>query len=203
MSTNHTNLGGKRTISVVIPLYYCSHALYSVISRCFDSLHGYSLELVVIDDCSPLEHDFPTTFRNKTNLGFTGTVNKGLELATGDIIIVMNDDIEMTKECMERFANSEDNCIASPADTASSPDDRFGACWGMTRSTYEKMGKLDERFKHFYSDREYYDRAKKLGTEITKWHDIVLSHPESSTYNQVDKEKLLKEDSKRFQRIIE
>lgn len=192
-----------KRISCLIPLYFCSQDLYSVISRCFDSLHGYDLDLVVVDDYSPLDHDFPVTFRNETNLGFTGTVNKGLELAMGDLIIVMNDDIEMTKECMERFAAMEDNTIYSPADTASSPDDRFGACWGMTRATYEKMGPLDERFKHFYSDREYYDRAKKLGVSIVKWHDIVLSHPESSTYKKVDKEKLLQEDNERFQRIIE
>jgi GT2 family glycosyltransferase len=187
-------------VSVVVPIYYCDTALYSPIQRCLDSLSGRDVELVTVDDSSPLDipPHWPITCHNIKNLGFTATVNKGLSIATGDILVVMNDDIEMDQKCLDRYSTLKGQLIASPADTSSSPDDRFGACWGMTREAYGLLGPLNETYRHFFSDRDYYDRAKALGVEVVKWRDIVLSHPESSTYNKLDKEALLTADLERY-----
>lgn len=187
-------------VSIIVPIYYCDPTLYLPISRCLTSLYELSMpfELITVDDASPLDHDFSCTIRHTKNEGYTRTVNDGLAGASGDVLVVMNDDIEMTAECFTRFSSLEGLAIASPADTASSPDDRFGACFGMTRETYELLGPLNSRLKNFYSDRDYYDRAKEAGVEIIKWSDIVLNHPESSTYKLLDKEMLLNADKERY-----
>lgn len=197
------------SISVIIPLYYNSPTLYRPISNCLKSLkyQNQPIQLFLIDDCSPLEHDFVdhfwmNTWRSPRNKGFTATVNIGLAFSRHyPVMVVMNDDIVMTEECLKRFSKLKGLQIASPADTASSPNDRFGACWGMTREVYDLLGPLNEKYKHFYSDLDYYNRAKAAGVEIIKWDDIVLDHPESSTYKTLDKEKLLEEDRKRFEEV--
>ncbi len=192
-------------MQVVIPLYYNDPSLYLPISRCLGALQGAiePVEVILVDDASPLEHDFNrsvgvTYLRNEQNEGFTKTVNRGLLAATDDVIVVMNDDIIVTDECLRRFSELTGLTIASPMDTASSPDDRFGACWGMTREVYETLGNLNDYYTNFFSDSDYYERARMAGVEIVKWTDITLEHPESSTYKLLDKEALLNADRKRY-----
>lgn len=192
-------------VSIVVPLYYASPILYKPIAECFCSIAELKgrKQVLVIDDASPIEVPFRYTHTNSSNLGFTKTVNRGLKVADGAILIVMNDDVLITQECFDRFSRLDPNklIIASPADTASSPDDRFGSCWAITRAAYNLLGPLDERYKNFYSDREYYDRAKAQGVQIIKWHDIVLEHPESSTYKLLDKASLLHEDQLQYDSV--
>lgn len=194
-------------VSFVVPIYYCDPTLYLPIVRCLSSITPYTYvghDYVFIDDASPLSlpPEWPITWTSNTNQGFTKSVNLGLESAFAvddvDIVIVMNDDIEMTPDCFDRFKEISGLQIASPADTASSPDDRFGACWGMTREVYELLGPLNEEYKHFFSDVDYYERALEAGVEIIKWKDIVLNHSESSTFKTLDKESLLNEDAKKY-----
>ncbi len=191
-------------VSIVIPLYYCSPNLYLPLQRCFNALSALKgdFELIVVDDASPLDHNFPVTSIHSENKGYTATVNAGLKKTKGSVIIVMNDDIVITQECYDRIVKHflhHSHGIVSPADTASSPDDRFGALFAMNKATYKLLGGLNERYTHFFSDRAYYDRAKRLKIDITKWHDIILDHAESSTYKELDKEALLAVDAKRWE----
>jgi glycosyltransferase involved in cell wall biosynthesis len=188
-----------KTVQILIPLYYCDQSLFLPIEMCFSLLHTCypQIETIVMDDCSPLpvpDH-WDITEYNAVNLGFTATVNKLLRLSTADIIIICNDDIQFHPGCLDRFFDLPDMVIASPADTASGDLDGFGCCWGMTRATYEHLGQLDERFKHFYSDTEYRERAESMGVEIVKWRDTIILHGESTTFKLLDKETLLAADA--------
>lgn len=192
-------------MDVIIPLYFCDPVLYQPIKSCLDALERSKadLSIILVDDASPLDHTFytglkTTYFQNRQNQGFTKTVNTGLKMSHADTLVIMNDDIIIIEECLERFSKLSGLVIASPMDTASSDDDRFGACWGMTREVYELLGPLNEEYRNFYSDTDYYNRAKATGVEIIKWKDITLEHPESSTYKLLDKEALLEDDRKRF-----
>lgn len=176
-----------KKISIIIPFYFSDIDKYQVYAKCFDSYEEFkkpNFELIVIDDCSPTEHDFKVTKRNKKNLGFTGTVNEGLKTATGDILVVANDDIVFNQEIMEKLDTIKDDQICLPTWTGEivSNDDRFGFFWGMTRKTFEKLGYLDESMKHYFSDLDYYMRTKKAGVEIIKWWDTPVLHYSGATY---------------------
>lgn len=192
-------------VKCVVPLYLCDISLYAVIETFFRSMAEYypDLELVVIDDCSPLPipPHWPISFRQEKNQGFTSTVNIGLWLANADITIVANDDLQIKAGDLDRFfdLNPDEAVIASPRDTSSDDTDGFGAIWGITRTAYRLLGGLDERYRHFWSDKDYYKRAKEQGVTIVKWHDIIVDHPESATYKLVDKARLLAEDTARFE----
>lgn len=190
------------SISIVIPIYYCDPSLFIPIETCLSTLHSCYpwFEVILVNDASPLDlpPHWDITVENPVNMGYTYSVNRGLEAATGDILIVANDDLEFFLGSLDRFLTLADGVIASPADTASGDMDGFGAIFGMTRATYETIGPLDERYRHFFSDTEYRERADKKGIGIIKWKDIVIPHRESATYKFVDKEALLAQDEEVF-----
>jgi GT2 family glycosyltransferase len=190
-------------ISLVIPVYFCDLSLFLPIEMCLSTLRSAypDIEPILVDDASPL--DCPDHWNiaetNVINMGYTATVNKGLRVADGDIIIVANDDIEFHPGCLDRFFDLPDNVIASPADTASGDLESFGCIFGMTRATFERMGLLDEKYRNFMSDVAYRERAESLGIEIVKWRDIVIKHHESTTFKVLgNKEELLREDQERY-----
>jgi GT2 family glycosyltransferase len=187
-------------ISIVVPIYYKSE-LYLTIEKCLDSIEKYypDFHLITLDDCSPTKSPFKTTLKNEKNMGFTASVNKLLKEAfkTADIVIVANDDLEFKEGDLDHFKEIENiDGIYSPRDTASGNLDTFGAIWGMNKNTYKKLGPMNEKFVNYFSDADYYNRAKKIGLPVVKWKDVVVTHHESSTFNLVNKKELYEKDQK-------
>lgn len=189
-----------KSIQILIPIYFAAPELFNTIEMCLSSLKTCypDIEVLTYDDGSPLDCPdyWNITEYGAVNLGYTAAVNKLLSMSTADVIIVCNDDVTFWPGCFDRFFDLPDMVIASPSDTASGDLESFGCCFGMTRNTFDKLGLLDERFKHFYSDTEYMQRAKEAGVEVIKWHDILLNHSESTTYKVLgNKDQLLAEDA--------
>jgi GT2 family glycosyltransferase len=198
-----SNIPPIKRAEIIIPIYYHRPELFLIIDKCLKTLDLYypKLKRIIIDDGSPLPTDmWPITYRNKENLGFTKTINIGLALSKKPVIIIANDDIEFHPGCLDRFFELKDLGIYSPRDSASGGLKSFGAIWGMTRKTFRKLGYLDERFKHFYSDVDYLERAERLKVPVVKWDDILITHHESATYNLLPKELLMADDYKKFRR---
>jgi GT2 family glycosyltransferase len=94
-----------QTVSVIIPLWNGE----KWIRACLSSLDGqddgapFALEVVVMDngshDKSPalVEDEFPAArlIRNGRNLGFAGGCNVGLAAATGDVLVLLNQDTQV------------------------------------------------------------------------------------------------------------
>jgi len=194
--------------TVIVPLYFNVPELYLVINNCLTSLleHYPDVQTVVVDDGSPLDasHWYPD-IKHEVNTGFTKTVNDGLEywyennLST--VAVVANDDLIFHQGCLDRYNDVEGLGVWFPNTIDGGDLKTFGSIWGITRETYKKIGGLNESMKHFYSDKEYYERAVKNKVPITKWSDIVLNHIESATYKTLPKSHLMEEDLKNFKRI--
>lgn len=171
--------------SVIIPLYFNDLGNYQIYDRCFESFKKYNkdFELIVVDDCSPYDtSDWPVTHKNEVNLGFSGNVNTGLKLASGDKLWVVNDDVEFNPEIMEKMDTIEDGAIYLPCWGGDSmEDDKIGFFWGLTKNTLSELGYLDEDMKHYFSDLDMWKRAKQKGIKIIKW-PIVVSHYSGATY---------------------
>lgn len=188
-----------KTIDIIIPIYYCDTSLFIPIETCLSTLKTCypQINIIAIDDCSPLDcsDHWNITETNVVNEGYVATVNKGLKLSTADIIIVANDDLTFHLGCLDRFFTLPDNVIASPADSASGDLETFGAIFGFTRKTFETMGYLNDKFKNFYSDEDYYKRALEKGVQVIKWKDIVIDHQESATFKALgNKDELINFD---------
>jgi GT2 family glycosyltransferase len=110
---------GQVPLSVIVPVY--SRDAY--LDRMFDQLCLGGLraccpagtELVIIDDCSPLEQETAARaiaaaswaavkyHRNPANLGYLRSVNKGLELSSGARVLLCNSDTRLTPGALERL----------------------------------------------------------------------------------------------------
>jgi glycosyltransferase involved in cell wall biosynthesis len=201
MNTKHGS-----NLSIVVPLYVPHVQVIPIIQDFFNSLslHYPEAQVIVIDDCSPVDHPFSATHRNSENLGFSGNVNVGLAFATNDILIVANDDLIINQGDLDGFIvmDSDDLWIYSPLDSASSSDNSFGCLWGMSRTTYKLLGGLDTRCKHYFSDKLYYKKAIDSGVKIIKDTSIVVTHKESSTYNLIDKSDLFDKDLETYSVLL-
>jgi len=179
------------SLSIIIPIYFSRLELYQIIDRCIKSIQtNYpDIEIILIDDASPIDtSDWLITYRNKINKGYTASVNKGLKLATGDILIICNDDITVKKGDLDRFYAIRDG-IYSPKTTDEGSGDLFGSLWGMNRKTFQKIGYLDEKYPHYFSDKAYYNKAKRLKISIIKWEDILVEHIGKATYKGMENDR--------------
>lgn len=90
-----------RKVSVIIPVYNAPIDLARCLRSVLTNFAGIS-RLIVIDDCSPDSRILEVlsvfrgsrmeVHRNSENLGFTRTVNRGIDLAAGDDVILLNSD---------------------------------------------------------------------------------------------------------------
>ena len=107
-------------VSVVIPSYNTKKLLYD----CLNSIVNNSKEIpeiIVIDDCSTdgsyedikRDFDFIIIDKNSNNLGFVRTVNRGISLSSGELVLILNSDtifIEDTITIMTEYMLKNENC---------------------------------------------------------------------------------------------
>lgn len=162
----HQRSGIKPTI--VIPVYNARDSL----ERCLDSIFENTSQpcnLVLIDDCSPdpaikeflkAYEGRPsiTVLYNAKNLGFSGTINKGIQSCDTDVII-LNSDTQVTPGWVQKMTSA---AYSSPrVATVTAMSDNAGAFSVPAIGTNELIGALgrDEigqlaavTSKHIYPD---------------------------------------------------
>ncbi|WP_210324559.1 glycosyltransferase [Chelatococcus reniformis] len=104
----------RPTVSIVIPVYNAAEELRA----CLISLRQFTpregVRWIVIDDSSPdadvaavlseyVSADGVEIHKNEANIGFTRTVNKGIALAGGDDVILLNSDTTVMPRWLENL----------------------------------------------------------------------------------------------------
>lgn len=101
-----------KKVDVIVPIYNG----YEYLDKLFTSLYHTNIEMriIAINDCSPDQRvdcfmkklcekrSNITYIKNVVNLGFVKSVNKGLELAQNDVVLV-NTDVEVPEKWLERL----------------------------------------------------------------------------------------------------
>jgi len=99
--------------SIIIPVYNnlvytlpCLHSIYAIKSRA-------PFEVIVVDDCSTedysvLKREYPQVklIRNERNSGFLLTVNRGAREASGEYILILNNDTEVLPGWLDELATA-------------------------------------------------------------------------------------------------
>lgn len=150
-------------IDIIVPIYNG----YQYFDALFTSIEKTDMKyrLIVINDCSPDERVMPylqeyaakhpevILIENENNLGFVKNVNKGLELAKGHHVALVNSDVELPKLWLERlmFPILENDDVAS-----STPYTNCG-----TLVSFPKIGEDNSLFKNL-SLAEIDDEFKKV-----------------------------------------
>lgn len=161
-------MGNK--ISVIIPHYPFSTEINNTLKKCIASLKGFD-ELIIVSN---------------QGTGFAFNVNLGLSLATGDYLIILNNDTILEGDFRDLI---DENCVTSPL---LNDDSRifWGACFCLPRWVYEEIGELDEQFKiGYYEDDDYLMRLKQAGIFCKSNHKVKIYSPGSTTMDKIDKMK--------------
>lgn len=92
-------------------------------------------------------------------MGYAKPINKGLRLATGDFLMVMNDDMTWDGGSLKRLCDKD--AVTSPK-----VNGRIQEFWGcafcIPRWVYEKVGGLYEGYEiSYYDDNDYWETLKK------------------------------------------
>lgn len=101
-------------VDVIIPVYRGIEETARCIESVYAALCRTSYRLIVINDCSP-EPDMWTFLQqaadrfgftllvNETNLGFVGTVNRGMALSESNDVLLLNSDAEVANDWLDRL----------------------------------------------------------------------------------------------------
>lgn len=199
-------------VSLILPCYWATEELIDITVECLNSLNDTTnaqpSEVLIINDGSPInagfedETDFAQHMEQidrKKNGGYAAAVNTGLFHATGDILIISNNDIEfiqpdwlthLLKPLHEGYAISSIRTTDSDGwetDDYYEDDAKFGSLWAMKREVYETIGGLDESFgKGYFEDLDYQKRATLAGFKVVKNHAGIAEHKGKATFKVTD-----------------
>lgn len=96
-------------ISVIIVSYNTKKILRECLTSIFDKTKGLDFEVVIVDNASTdgsvemLESRYKDIkiLRNKENLGFAKANNQGIEVATGDYVLLLNSDTNLLENSLK------------------------------------------------------------------------------------------------------
>ena len=233
-------------VSVIVVTY--NNLAYT--RQCLDSLERFSdwsgLEIIVVDNAS---HDGTPEFLrewavqaasrqvilNPDNRGFAAANNQGLAAASGEYLILLNNDTCVTRGWVRGLlthlrrdpevgmVGPVTNNIGNEARIDSDYDDMaamaaFAAdytarhagrafdlptlaffCVAMPRSTYERVGPLDEDFGiGFFEDDDYCRRVDAAGLRCVCAEDVFVHHQLSASFDllKLDRRQALFERNK-------
>ena len=189
-------------ISIIIPCYFANEDFILMTETCLDSLMPIDAEIIVVDDGSPMKAVLDPTVKQivrTTNGGYAKAVNTGLKAATGDVLIISNNDIDfidpfwvihITNPLLEGYDIVSIRTTDSDGwevDDKITNNDKFGSLWAMKREVYDVLGGLDETYgKGYFEDLDYHRRAEDAAFKIGKNHAGLVHHYGKTTFKELD-----------------
>jgi len=206
-----------RKVSIVIPNYNGESLLKNNLSKVVKIFSDQ--EIIVVDDGSTdnsvffIKENFPRIrlIKNKVNLGFSSTANKGVKSAMSEIVFLLNNDCYPENNFLDLiipyFKNSKTFAVSclekinginrgrgigsfkkgllvhrAGETTKNNTLWAFGASVFYNKRIFKQLGGFDENLNPFYwEDFDLSYRALKSGYKIFFERKAVVQHQQSST----------------------
>ena len=223
-------------------------------SACLMSLDQHSqyahIEIIVVDNASDdgsraLLTEWVAKGHNRKlilndeNKGFAAANNQGLALATGEYLVLLNNDTYVTPGWIRTlmghlkrdktigligpvtnnigneakieiaYADMDEMLLKSFIHTRRHIGELYSLrtaaffCVMMPRTTYERIGALDEAFgRGFFEDDDYCRRIEQRGLRVVCAEDVFIHHHLSASFDklkQQDRRKLFEENKKTYE----
>lgn len=195
--------------SLIIPAYLANPDLVHMTANCVLSLRSARPdEVILVNDGSPYGFNSSTLeplysgglldkrINREKNGGYIAAINDGLKAATGDVLILGNNDLIFKEGWLEALLKplhegydistvwTSDQAVV--LSDAVEEEAKFGSLFAMTRKVYETLGGFDPQFRDYFGDLDYRRRALDAGFKIGKNLNFVVQHGAKATYKQVD-----------------
>lgn len=106
-------------LDIVIPVYGRPDLLEKCLQSVDDTKGDIKINTIIVDDCGPEQDELSKIYKslngqsrvlkNKQNMGFPFTINRGLLSGNAPLILILNSDIELKPECLEIMMSEFDN----------------------------------------------------------------------------------------------
>jgi O-antigen biosynthesis protein len=150
----------KIKTSIIIPYYESDPDKPYILKRLQNSLDGYDELILVWND----------------KMGYAKAINKGLALARGEFLIVMNDDMILEAGKMSDLCDKK--AVTSPLVNGKSQA-FWGCCFCIPRKIYEEIGGLDERYRiSYFDDEDFWFTLKHNGIPHYCNEKVNVLHPD-------------------------
>ncbi len=163
-------------------------------------------------------HNTLYLIRNTSNVGFAKAINKGVSYTKSDLICITNDDVIFDPNSIKiliediisnskigiigpRVLSPHGNILSQghifnrwngqvrPAKDDEQVDWIQGCCLLIDRKLFNKIGRLNDKYDHFFEDLEIAYKVKKSGKKIAFNPNAIITHAESSSSNKDMKNK--------------
>lgn len=206
----------EKTVSIITPVWnQIEHTL-----RYLHQNREVDAQFIIIDngstDATPrMLDDWRETYKgrlavitNSSNLGFPVACNQGASVATGDILLFLNNDIFVYGDYVSFIRQAvTDDVIAGPElNTRDTGWNRFGNvlvtymagwCMAVTRKTFDDLTGFDERYSPAdYEDMDLCYSAVKQGKSLL-WLNLPIRHISGQTGVQLENRRELTEANRR------
>lgn len=213
----------EKKISIIVPAIYRP----DLTRVCIDSIISYTdnFELILVQEGTDKElkilmkmfedrYEDVKYIQNKIPKGYSGALNTGLELATGDYICFMNNDTVVVPGWMDKmiecFEANENAGLVCPTFWGSGAkqsidwndgtkfdyvDNIFsiiGVCFLIPRKVLDKIGNWDEDYGHGGEDFDICKRIQDAGYDIYVARESFIYH-----YGGASTRELMDNDSKK------
>jgi len=174
-------MGKKTSKTLIIPTLTINEELLLMTIRCIESYQNQADCIIVMEDGGLYSKSLQTLANiyiyGKENVGFTKNVNRGWNLSHTDFTFIVNSDTYLIDGKLEDLCRENQVVCPSIVNLDNYPG-FTGSFWVVPKDIKEKYGLLDERFKNYESDLEYYERIKHL---FHKNLDVKIYHTKGQT----------------------
>lgn len=214
-------------VSIVIPNYNGRALLEKNLPKVFeakDYLKNSIIEVIIVDDASfdesvsLIKKNFPQIrlIKHKKNRGFSSSVNTGVRMAKGDLIVLLNSDVIPERNFLENtIPHFQDNNVFgvslhekgygwakasfkngfvehSPGKIHKRTHISFWVSGGsgvFRRDLWHKLGGMDEKLlsPFYWEDIDLSYRAQKRGYKLLWEPDSQVIHKHESTISKLSK----------------
>ncbi len=153
-------------VSVIIPYMESFPEKRDILKTCVSSFTGAD-EIIVVSNWRE---------------GYAKPINKGLAIARGDYLLVMNDDLVWDFGSVKRLC--KEDAVTSPV-VNGKIQPFWGCAFCIPRWVYEKVGGLWEGYEvSYFDDADYYQTLKKEGILTSCISDVNVTTKGGTTLDK-------------------
>jgi len=153
-------------LSIVIPYYEAKGMEWkrTILRKCVQSFSGYYDELIVLSG---------------TQSTLPKTINHGFSLASGDYVVVSNDDLTLVSGSLRALQIPD--TVASPLINGGNMG-YSGHIFCVPRNVIDATGGFDENYEiAYFDDDDFGFTVKDKGFSLTGVDSVNVSHPKGGT----------------------
>lgn len=225
----------KGVTSVIIPAYFLNYSVFHYTGHCIGSVHEhtdgtktpYEIILVIngktgIQLANLEESQADKVITLDENMGYGAAVNRGIRVARGEYIVLLNNDAMVFNHWLEDFQEAlqfrdlvmgtpmygrpyarqresmklRERSLSSGSIEESFSDFRDFSCVATRKALFSEIGLFDEKFFAYKEDLDIFNRMDKAGKKYASTKRVNTFHIIGSTSINMSDEQLHKEEGK-------